>query len=337
MAPQAGKTKPHFGQVAVESLSHQLSTEFSYQPGQHTFSRNGLSVILNNRAYMGEMERKGMVVKTSFRPLITRTTWEACQHHLNGRNHRTGNPGIPFSGLFRCAVCGASMSGEVIKKGLKDGTVREHLYYKCANAHPADDHPKVRWTAQRMEDAILQALESIRMPDAIATWYRDTLTAALADGREADAQRRRLLVKRQTELKTRQDRLLATYLDGVITEDVFKAKQAELTSEGIDIERQLAQPGFDPKKGDLALKALELSQNAVELWRGSKTDVRRELLTLVFSNRACCDVSLDLEKRRPFGCHAEGPDPGNGWGAGIRTPTGRVRVCSPTVRRHPSR
>lgn len=26
-----------------------------------------------------------------------------------------------------------------------------------------------------------------------------------------------------------------------------------------------------------------------------------------------------------------------GWGAGIRTPTGRVRVCSPTVRRHPSR
>src|SRR5580658_10493640 len=25
-----------------------------------------------------------------------------------------------------------------------------------------------------------------------------------------------------------------------------------------------------------------------------------------------------------------------GWGAGIRTPTGRVRVCSPTVRRHPS-
>ena len=25
-----------------------------------------------------------------------------------------------------------------------------------------------------------------------------------------------------------------------------------------------------------------------------------------------------------------------GWGTGIRTPTGRVRVCSPTVRRYPS-
>lgn len=325
------------GRYSLESMSRQLTTEFSYQPGQHTFSRNGLSVILNNRAYMGEMERKGVIVKASFQPLVSRTTWEACQHHLNGRNHRTGNPDIPFAGLFRCAVCGSSMSGEVIKKGLKDGTIREHLYYKCANAHPADDHPKVRWTAQRMEDAIIQALESIRMPGAIAGWYRDALTAALADGREADAQRRRLLTKRQTELKTRQDRLLATYLDGVIPEDLFKAKQAELTSENIDVERQLAQPGFDPKQGDLALKALELSQNAVELWRGSKTAVRRELLALVFSNRACRDVSLELEKRKPFGCYTEGPDPTNGWATGIRTPINRFRVCCPTVGRWPSR
>ena len=26
----------------------------------------------------------------------------------------------------------------------------------------------------------------------------------------------------------------------------------------------------------------------------------------------------------------------SGWGTGIRTPTGRVRVCSPTIRRSPS-
>ena len=36
------------------------------------------------------------------------------------------------------------ITGERIRRKLKGGGVREHLYYRCANNHPGDDHPTVR-------------------------------------------------------------------------------------------------------------------------------------------------------------------------------------------------
>ena len=56
--------------------------------------------------------------------------------------------------------------GERIKRKLKGGGVREHLYYRCANNQKDADHPQVRWKAEDMENAILEDLKSMVLPDA---------------------------------------------------------------------------------------------------------------------------------------------------------------------------
>jgi hypothetical protein len=80
------------------------------------------------------LERNGQVFEGKYRRLIDRNTFDLCQDVLHGRNRRTGSPDLPLAGgLFQCAYCGQSITGERIRRKLKDGGVREHIYYRCAN------------------------------------------------------------------------------------------------------------------------------------------------------------------------------------------------------------
>jgi hypothetical protein len=98
------------------------------------------------------------------------------------------------------------------------------------------------------------------------------------------------------------------FLDGAIDQGDFAVKQGQLQAEMADIDRQLEeQPRYDAKRGELALTAFDFMQNAADLWKRSKTGVRREILAAVSLNRKVSDVSLVLEKRKPFDLAIEGP------------------------------
>jgi hypothetical protein len=57
--------------------------------------------------------------------------------------------------LLTCAFCGQAITGERIRRKLRGGGVREHLYYRCANNEPSPDHPTVRWKSEDLERAII--------------------------------------------------------------------------------------------------------------------------------------------------------------------------------------
>ncbi len=231
-----------------------------------------MSYILSNRFYIGELHRNGQVFEGKYRRLIDRATFDACQDVLHGRNRRTGTPEHPLAGgLFQCAYCGQSITGERIRRKLRGGGVREHIYYRCANNHPGPDHPRVRWKADDLEQAIVDDLARMRLATPeVAAWFRTELRAAVTD---LTAYRRRQstsLAKRKTELATMQDRLLNAYLAGTVEEVVYKAKSNELKAEAAKADEALAQLGdVDPARAETALALFDWTQNAAEIWRGS--------------------------------------------------------------------
>src|SRR5690606_13365708 len=123
--------------------------------------------------YVGELVRNGNVHAGKYRLLIDRATFDACQALLNGKNRRMSTHAHLFSGgLLRCAYCGFAMTGERIRRKLRGGGVREHIYYRCANNHRGPDHPPVRWREADLEDALRADFDSMRMPEEIAAWFR---------------------------------------------------------------------------------------------------------------------------------------------------------------------
>src|SRR5262245_40262973 len=270
------------GSHTFESLADVLEREgHVYQAGRTRFHRTALSWILNNRFYIGELHRNGQVFEGKYQRLIDRATFDACQDVMNGRNRRTGNPEHPLAGgLFQCAFCGQSLTGERIRRKLKGGGVREHLYYRCANNRPGPDHPTVRWSAGDLEQAVVDDLSLMRIPSPeIADWFRTTLRAAVEDLTSHQRRQATTLTRRKSELAAMQDRLLNAYLAATVDVDAYKAKSHELKAEAAKADESLAQLGNVANgRGDTAVALFDWTQRAGETWRGSNNAIRRDIL-----------------------------------------------------------
>jgi len=56
----------------------------------------------------------------------------------------------------------------------------------------------------------------------------------------------------------------------------------------------------DPARGKAVLAVFDWSQKAAEIWRGSNTTARRQILDSICLNRQVSDVTLVTTKRKPF-------------------------------------
>lgn len=300
------------GDMTFKSLADALQREgHIYRPSQPRFTRTALSYILNNRFYIGELIRNGQVFEGQYQRLITRELFDACQDILHGRNRRTGKPQIPLSaGLLQCAYCGRAITGERIRRKLKDGSVNEHIYYRCANNHPDADHPKVRWRAEDVENAIADELATLRIePEDVRSLFRKTLATAFEDIGSRQRRQSATLKKRESEVANMQDRLLNAYLAGSVEERQYRDKSEELRCEMARVNEARERLGrFETGDIGVAMTVFDWCQNADENWKRSNSAVRRRIVESVSLNRTLSDVTLCLSKRKPFDVLAEGRD-----------------------------
>jgi DNA invertase Pin-like site-specific DNA recombinase len=292
------------GDMTLGLLAETLHREgHTYRPSQPRFTRTSLSYILNNRFYIGELARNGQIHQGRYQRLITRELFEACQEIINAKNRRTGKPLIPLSGgLLRCAHCGFAITGERIRRRLRNGSVNEHIYYRCANNNPEPNHPRVRWRAEDVENAIADELATLRIePDEVRDLFRKTLATAFEDISSQQRRQSAALAKRHSELTGMQDRLLNAYLADTIDEGQYSAKAEELRSELAGVTEVRDRVGqIDAGAIDLAFTFFDWCQNAAENWRRSNAAARRLILESVSLNRTLSDTNLCLQKRKPL-------------------------------------
>ena len=307
--------------LSFEALADTLLREgYAHYPSNPRFYRTTLSYILNNRFYIGEIVWHGRVFQGKHKPLVGRDTFQVCQDILKGKNRRKGDSNLPLAGgLLRCKYCGQAVTGELIRKRLKDGSVREHVYYRCGNDVQGPEHPTVRWRGDSLETAIAAQLNTLKLPTPeITDWFRAALRAALADEGRFNREKQAALRKRQTELQARRDRLLDVFLSGAIEKDIYESKAAEIRRDLDGVTRQLTEEfTVNTDFVEMAEKVFNLTQKAADTWLGSNRAVRRELLDVLSLNRELTDTKLVVTWNKPFDALAEQPKTENGRGGGI--------------------
>jgi len=292
------------GDTTFEQIADELEREgHVYRKSQPRFTRTALSYILKNRFYIGEIVRNGQTFEGRYHRLITRYLFNKCQEVLQGRNRRTGKPSHPFAGgLLRCDHCGFAITGERVRRKLRNGSVREHLYYRCANNNPDPGHPRVRWRAKDLDVAIGNDLATLQIEDEeIRSLLRETLSMAFQDITVEQRKQAANLAKRHSELEGMQDRLLNAYLAGTIDCGQYRDKSVELRAEVVEVTEARDRLGR-VERGDIdaALAVFDWSQNVTESWQRSNSTARREFLTSVTLNRTLSATNLCLVKRKPF-------------------------------------
>ncbi|MCO6454796.1 MAG: recombinase family protein [Pirellulaceae bacterium] len=297
------------GSHTFKSLADQLQQEgHTFRKSQPRFHRTALSYILKNRFYIGELRRNGQVFEGRYERLIERGTFDECQDVLCGRNRRTGKPRLAFAGgIFKCAYCGHAITGEVIRRKLRGGGVREHVYYRCANNDRGPDHPKLRWKAGDLERLIMDDLSKLQIPNADhIECLHASLLGSLDDVSAHQRHQSAILKKRSSELAGMQDRLLNAYLAGTVDEATYQTKSNELKGEAARVEEAMGGLGdLSPARRELAVAVFDWSQRATDFWQGSTDAAQRRILNAVYLNRTLSDVTLVTTKRKPFDALAE--------------------------------
>ncbi len=292
------------GGMTFDMVADQLYQEgYVYRPSTPRMSPGSISYMLANRFYVGDIVWKGSIYPGNHRPLIDRQTFQICRDLLKGKNRRKRRQTHDLAnGLFVCQYCGCMITGEKIRRKLKGGGVREHMYYRCANNKPGDDHPRVRWKEADLEDAVVAELEAMRMPEEeTRQWFRDTLHGVYEKMRGDHNHQKRALARKKAEVEKQSQRLLELYLEGHVDAGTFQDKSTALQGHLRELEEGLtARVDIDPSCMDIAERVFEFIQNAPDTWRRSNGADKQRILRAVSLNRTLGDVSVDIEKRKPF-------------------------------------
>lgn len=297
--------------MTFDMIGDQLRQEgYIYRPSMPRMSPGSISYMLANRFYVGDIVWKGKVYPGKHRPLVDRRTFKLVRSILKGKNRRTRRQTHTFAnGLLLCEYCGSMITGERIRRKLADGSVRTHMYYRCANNRPGDDHPTVRWREADLEEAVVAELDSMRMPTSeTGEWFRDSLQQSFGQLRGDHNQQKRILGRKKVELEKQNDRLLSLYLDGQLDAGTYQDKSATLQGQIRELDNGVSACGdLDPACGDMAVRVYDFTQNAIEVWRGSKMAGKQRILRTISLNRTLSDTTLCLKKRKPFSFLSERP------------------------------
>ena len=253
--------------------------------------------VLHNPLYAGLVRYCGRLYPGVHEPLISMQLFERVQSALNP--NREANKGVRHVFVLRdfmtCDVCGCKITAER-QKG--------HVYYRCTHGKGRDLCAERRYTR---EEALMAQVEEVLGRIAISP---QVVTALAAAARERDArsgsnvEQERARLSRQIEsVRTRQGALLDKLLDGTVSDEIYRSKEAQLQEELVTFELRLAELDAAPKDTSSQVERLAAVASAARVtFEAGSDEVKREVLATVLSNLTVKEGRIaSYQWKDPFG------------------------------------
>lgn len=169
-----------------------------------SFTSTYFSRVIHNTVYYGKFRDESDFCE----PYITEEQYAIITDTKSPFSERKHTDRYIFRQLCKCAECGASMPGSLI---------RGHIYYRCPNNYMAKGCGMNRSLRQdRLEQMMLDEIR----PAFDAFKYHVEVDQSQPDNSE-----------RIKALKSKQKRLTEMYIDGAIDRDTYDARKASISAE----------------------------------------------------------------------------------------------------------
>src|SRR6267142_1979696 len=264
------------GELSLDELVKEMYRRGLRSRNGKKVGRNSMSLLLNRRFYIGEIEIKktGERFLGGHEPLIDASLFERVQEILIGRYpKRFKVHNFTFRRLFACASCHYSLIGE---------TSKGHIYYRC--------HTKGCPRAQAKEVDIDSLLKELFLPlQFMEEEKQDWREQIKAMGHDFDSARRHLESVLKSDLDgiaQQSERLLDAYLEGANDKGIFSQKKITLATKRREIEKQLNnRDEFAGQQIRSVEEFLGLAGDAYLLYENASKEKKRELLENLTSDR----------------------------------------------------
>jgi hypothetical protein len=266
---------------------------------------SGLYRLLGNPFYMGIIRLKsGQTYKGAHQPMVSPAEFDRVQVLL-GRpaKPRPWRHEFAYSGLLRCASCKRPLIGEVhIKRSGK-----RFVYYRCHALTGAPRCGEPAMPERALDDRLLADLKRVQISQDAAAWIRDNLRVSLSGELSeldlAGESRRRALA----QVKTEAQKLLDLSLRGLIDDQVFAARHAEIRDRQTRLEVEIEEPHQTAEQLLARVESvLAFSQKAPETFISGTPVQRRQIVAAVCSNPEVRAKELLYKAKKPFSLLSNG-------------------------------
>ena len=144
------------------------------------------------------------------------------------------------------------------------------------------------------------------LPKALPTpelrdWVSEVMDAEFGRLRNDQNHQKRVLGRKKVELEKQNARLLSLYLEGHLDAGTYQDKSVSLQGQIAEVEKGIAAcRDMESLSRDSAKKVFDFTQQAAEIWHGSKKAGKQRILRALSLNRTLSDTSLCITKRKPF-------------------------------------
>ena len=162
--------------------------------------------------------------------MISKQHFDEVQAVLDGRSFTCAQKHIfAFTGLIRCAECGAAITAEDKTKHQQNGNVHHYTYYRCTKRIKKCSQKPIRLNA--VEAEITNVLGKIRIPTSFHEWAIKQLKAEQAAENNDQSD---IITGYRKSLDTCMRKLTALLdlrLSGEVNQEEFKTHKANLLKE----------------------------------------------------------------------------------------------------------
>ncbi len=263
-------------------------------------SIHGLEVILKNPFYHGLVTWNGQSWPGRHEPLIPVEIFNLVQARLSA-NRSYSKPAAKknfvFKRFLKCGYCHSSITAEEKMGAHKSGP---YVYYRCTYGKDRNC-PQNHFREEDIDQIFAENLGQLYIDKAIAEKIREGLKRSHAAQQGSD---KRELKRLQSELTRRTNHLDLIYqdrLDGTITKEQYKEKQAVIQQELRNVQADIE------KLGRINAKCNEEGSAIIDLLKGFKntylaTDLegKAEILNVLVDRATLRNGDLFITWKKPF-------------------------------------
>lgn len=276
---------------------------------QGALTKSHMHKILQDPFYYGVMRVKktGEEYPHKYETIIDKQLFDKCQDVRTGRSTphaRYGKKEFLFRGILTCATTGKLCTAQQHKKTYKNG---ESATFTYVTSYDPANPKKLIYT--RESDVIAQvetALEALTIPEDM---MKDALSYLRGANNQKNAhhQESTVALKREhTDIEHKLEKLTDLRLDGELTKEEFLTQKQRFKDRQYEITDLLhAYDATDDNFTDRLDFIMQMATGALDVFRGSGMNEKRELLNAVFQNLELRGKKLEYSMVKPFNIIAE--------------------------------
>ncbi len=233
------------GNSRLEDISNYLQSNGILSKTGKSIHISKVSFILSNPFYYGHFRYAGEIYEGKHQPIISKKVFDTVQNilHSRGRPQKkdkniNGNNPQPYCGLLFCN-CGMMITGEYKKKKQKNGNLHYYTYYHCSKKSKTMKCKEPSIRQENLDKQISNLLQKFSLKKEWADYLNHRLDLEEKDIFSSSISFVQSAKDQISDIKTKLQRLLDSYLDQDVDRESYLEKKAKLMSEKKTLEEKI--------------------------------------------------------------------------------------------------